>query len=304
MHSHRQPFRILFAASISFILSLSAIIGVATATNATPHAVHPSDWCPEARLSISPGSGYTGDTVEFSYYYSNTNGNAVSISSWTVSYSWISASVNLGTASVPGDGSHTFYDSEILPGSAQTATITVSGDGQASGDWFSSTCTWNPWDFSVVQLPAAPTIVATASVTSGTVPLTIEFASTTTAGLAPFTYSWDFGDGTTGTGSSTSHTYTTAGSFDAKVIVTDSRERSSSDSVQITATAASSGNPGGGSQNGGGGGSGGTPSASASAVDYTPYMDGAIILVVLVVVVVAIALLVRSQGRSPPRAPK
>jgi PKD repeat protein len=35
------------------------------------------------------------------------------------------------------------------------------------------------------------------------------------------TYTWDFGDGTTGTSASTTHTYTSEGSYTAKVVVTD-----------------------------------------------------------------------------------
>ncbi|NDI85887.1 PKD domain-containing protein [Undibacterium crateris] len=44
----------------------------------------------------------------------------------------------------------------------------------------------------------------------------------------PLTYSWNFGDGTTATGTSVSHTYTSAGMYNVRVVVTNSKGLSSS----------------------------------------------------------------------------
>jgi gliding motility-associated-like protein len=53
-----------------------------------------------------------------------------------------------------------------------------------------------------------------------TVPATINFTPTVT-GTGPYTYAWDFGDGTIGTGNAPSHVYTTPGIYTVSVIATD-----------------------------------------------------------------------------------
>ena len=77
-----------------------------------------------------------------------------------------------------------------------------------------------------VQLPhvnAPPTASITTSVTNGTAPLTVAFdasGSADTDGTVTG-YSWDFGDGTTGGGVTTSHTFTRPGTFAVHLTVTD-----------------------------------------------------------------------------------
>src|SRR5207245_2982158 len=50
----------------------------------------------------------------------------------------------------------------------------------------------------------------------------VQFTASTTGGVAPFTFSWNFGDTTTGTGSPVSHSYSAAGTFSVTVTATDS----------------------------------------------------------------------------------
>jgi PKD repeat protein len=51
-------------------------------------------------------------------------------------------------------------------------------------------------------------------------------------------FAWTFGDGGTGSGASTSHTYTTAGTFTATLKVTDNAGATATKSLTIAATAA------------------------------------------------------------------
>jgi gliding motility-associated-like protein len=50
---------------------------------------------------------------------------------------------------------------------------------------------------------------------------TITFTNTSTVSVQPGTYTWDFGDGATATGTNTSHYYTRSGVYDVRMIATD-----------------------------------------------------------------------------------
>src|SRR5207245_1842212 len=71
---------------------------------------------------------------------------------------------------------------------------------------------------------ATPPLSATLQVSSSSpqVGQTVTFAASTSGGTSPYTYTITFGDGATGTGSVTTHAYSIAGSYTAKVTVTDS----------------------------------------------------------------------------------
>lgn len=92
-------------------------------------------------------------------------------------------------------------------------------------------------DTTIVSKPGAanqaPTITAaTANRTSGPAPLAVTFnvSATDPEGEQP-QYSWNFGDGATGTGAGPSHTYSTAGNYSAVVTASDSHGASDSQAV-------------------------------------------------------------------------
>ena len=70
-----------------------------------------------------------------------------------------------------------------------------------------------------------PVASFTASPLSGTAPLTVSFnaSSSYDSDGSIVTYEWDFGDGVHGAGATTSHTYSTAGTYAVKLTVTDNK---------------------------------------------------------------------------------
>jgi PKD repeat protein len=65
-------------------------------------------------------------------------------------------------------------------------------------------------------------VTATAAPISGPAPLNVTFTSTVSGGTPTYTYLWNFGDTTTDTTASPSHTYNTAGTYAVTLTVTDS----------------------------------------------------------------------------------
>lgn len=68
----------------------------------------------------------------------------------------------------------------------------------------------------------------------GAPPLTVKFTSSVEDGTPPFTYSWDFGDGTPpGTEANPSHVYQKAGEFTATLTVKDSKGLAGSEEYDV-----------------------------------------------------------------------
>ncbi len=85
----------------------------------------------------------------------------------------------------------------------------------------------------------APTAVATASTTTGVAALTVAFAGQNSSDSdgSIVSYAWDFGNGATSAAMSPTYTYTTAGSYNATLTVTDNDGLLGAASVTITVTA-------------------------------------------------------------------
>lgn len=83
------------------------------------------------------------------------------------------------------------------------------------------------------------TVISYASPTTGQVNLTVSFRAFAIGGTPPYTYRWDFGDGTPATiEPAPTHVYTNASTYTATVTVTDYELESTSDSITIRATSA------------------------------------------------------------------
>ncbi|MBS1643521.1 MAG: PKD domain-containing protein [Bacteroidetes bacterium] len=144
-----------------------------------------------AAFSVSDSTGCAPLTVYF------TDHSTGSVSGWH----W-----NLGNSNTPTtQNPSTTYSN---PGT-YTVSLYVSGAG---GNSAVVTKTIVVYDI--------PTGTISASPTAGCTPLSVSFSSNITAN-SPGTpnIAWDFGDGNTGSGASTSHTYTSAGTYSPKVVV-------------------------------------------------------------------------------------
>ena len=84
-----------------------------------------------------------------------------------------------------------------------------------------------------VQTPEELTAVITTNTQSGTAPLAVTFNAGSSAGTVS-AYLWEFGDGTTATTSSTSHTYASAGTYQAKLTLTGSQGQTATTVSTIT----------------------------------------------------------------------
>jgi PKD repeat protein len=84
-----------------------------------------------------------------------------------------------------------------------------------------------------------PTALVTATPVSGSAPLVVQFNGTQSydTGGSISSYLWTFGDGGSATGSTTSHTYNSAGSYTATLKVTDNGGLTATKSVVITVSA-------------------------------------------------------------------
>jgi PKD repeat protein len=90
-------------------------------------------------------------------------------------------------------------------------------------------------DESLGSAPAPPTASFTASPTSGTAPLPVQFTDTSTG--SPTAWAWDFGDGATSTAQNPQHTYVAAGTYTASLTASNAAG-SNAATTTITVTAA------------------------------------------------------------------
>jgi len=86
-----------------------------------------------------------------------------------------------------------------------------------------------------------PTALLSSSSAAGPAPLTVSFdgsGSTAANGATITAYSWSFGDGASAAGASASHAFTSAGTYNTTLTVTDSKGLSNSTSTPVVVTAA------------------------------------------------------------------
>ncbi len=166
----------------------------------------------EASCSASPVEGEIPFEVTFTG--SASGGTA------PYSYSW---NFGDGASSTAKNPSHTYTQAGTY---IVTLTVTDSTASQASASTTIS---------AQAQIPALAAS-CTASPTSGDIPLTVNFIGSAAGGIPPYSYSWNFGDGTSSTAQNPSHTYTQAGSYTATLTVTDSIASQAIASTEVSAS--------------------------------------------------------------------
>ncbi len=195
-------------------------------------------------VMINGYSAYTGVSITGSY---TLVGNQAPTASFTKSCTYLACSFN-GSASSDSDGSIASYawnfgDGTSGSGSTASRIYTANGtytvqltvtDNQGATNSTSST----------VTVAAAVNQPPTASFTKSCNNLVCSFngSASSDADGSIASYAWNFGDGTTASGASTSHTYSAAGTYGVSLTVTDNDGATNLSTQSVTVTAAPGGN--------------------------------------------------------------
>lgn len=176
-----------------------------------------------AAISSSP---VTGD-APWSVVFNSSNSH---VKKGPATYAW---NFGDGSSSTEANPSHTFTDVGF-----HTVTLKVS---DADGDSASTSTVVHVTGTSTTPDAPVPHIVTNPATPTGQAPFAVGFDGTSSVVAdGPGTYAWNFGDGTTATGATASHTYTAAGTYTASLKVTDKGGQIASTAVVITVTAAPS----------------------------------------------------------------
>ena len=171
---------------------------------------------PTAVANAVPVNAVVGEKVEFS-----SRGSFHPLSGENLTFSW-----DFGDGISP----ITYKDLHTDPARAYTAAGTYIAvlrvmDSRGFVD-----------EDTVVITVTDPLLVEASVLDCGVAPCIFRFEASVTGGVQPYTFLWDFGDGTTGTGQAPSHDYGPLMSeFVATVTVTDGSVATVTDSVVVVA---------------------------------------------------------------------
>jgi YVTN family beta-propeller protein len=196
-------------------------------------------------------------------------------------------SVSLTAGGQPGSGTDAYAWSGLPVGCSGT-TATINCTVGARGDYVVTVLVTDsngesnrstPVDLTVADRVSAAIGILTVAPTVGE---SVNFTSNATGGTGTLTVSWQFGDGSVGTGSTAEHSYARAGTYNVTLWVNDTVGGSVEKTAQVTVT-----QPG------------------STTVASSPSSDLPLLVGILVVVVVAAVLGVwlMRRGRAPPARP-
>jgi subtilisin family serine protease len=164
-----------------------------------------------------------GVNITSSWYTSTTATNTISGTSMATPHVVGSAALYLqaNPAATPAEVA------SALTGNATAGVVKSAGSGSPNLLLFTGFITATP--------STAPPVASFTSSCSG---LTCSFDASGSTALSSATYSWDFGDASTGAGKTTSHAYAASGSYSVVLTVTDANGTSTStQTVTVTAPA-------------------------------------------------------------------
>ena len=185
---------------------------------------------PSASFNYSPTAAVVGLPIQFDASASNAGFGATQITS----YSW---NFGDGTSGSGKNPAHTFGAAN-----SYVVTLTVTNDRSLTASATQTLTVSAP----PVVAGTVPTAVFTVSPSAPGVGETVFFNASTSipgTGHSIASYAWTFGDGSSGTGVTTTHTYTTAGSYAVQLKVTDDDGQATT-SAATTVTAGSPPSPG------------------------------------------------------------
>jgi PKD repeat protein len=181
----------------------------------------PGNRAPTVNAGAAPKSGTAPLSVLFTASGADPDGDALT-------YSW-----DFGDGATASGRKVTHV---YAAGGTYTATVTARDPAGLTGTATVAVVVGNP------PGNQAPTVQAAADPASGGAPLTVRFsASGRDPEGGPLMYVWDFGDGGKAGGKAATHTYAQAGTYTAKVTVTDAKGATGSATVQVVVEAAQRG---------------------------------------------------------------
>ena len=185
----------------------------------------PSTVATVARFTNSPTNPTINQDVSF---------NASTSTSSNGTFTW-----DFGDQTPPGSGVTTTH--RYLRGGTFTTTLTVTSDNRAtasSSRTINVSTTLPAATANFTFSPRAPAINQDVIFTANATPIPggpgNPFPGGPGAPAQGATYAWDFGDGTTGTGMSTTHRYTRGGTFAIRLTVTSDTGLTATTSQQVT----------------------------------------------------------------------
>jgi PKD repeat protein len=191
--------------------------GATGSTTKTITVTETSNQSPTANFTANPTSGVAPLKVFFNASNSSDSDGTI------VSYAWNFKDGNTGNGETV---SHTFSST-----GSYNVELTVTDD---KGVLDSTTKT-----ITVIETSnQSPVASFTASPTSGVAPLEVSFNASNSSDLdgTIVSYQWDFKDGSTGTGQTINHTFSSTGSYNVGLIVTDNEGATGSTTKTITVT--------------------------------------------------------------------